>query len=67
MKELVDWLQNTNEHPVKIAIEAHYKLVTIHRLLMVMEDGKAIIKPYSYPSRITPPAIIKKGGKKPGI
>jgi len=60
MEELVTWLQTTTEHPVKVAIDAHYKLVTIHpfvdgngrtaRLLMnliLMQAG-------------FPPAIIKK-------
>lgn len=30
MGKFVSWLQSTNEHPVKIAAEAHFKLVTIH-------------------------------------
>lgn len=61
MEEFVIWLQNeTNEHPIKIAIDAHFKLVSIHpfvdgngriaRLLMnllLMQEGY-------------PPAIVRK-------
>ncbi|MBI2442965.1 MAG: Fic family protein [Candidatus Levybacteria bacterium] len=61
MTEFMTWLQNKNvDHPVKIAIDAHYKLVSIHpfvdgngrtaRLLMnllLMQEGY-------------PPAIIRK-------
>jgi len=61
MEEFVEWLQNDNpDHPVKIAINAHFKLVSIHpfvdgngrtaRLLMnllLMQAG-------------FPPAIVRK-------
>ncbi|MFH1453578.1 MAG: Fic family protein [Armatimonadota bacterium] len=60
MDEFIIWLHNTKEHPVKIAADAHLKLVSIHpftdgngrtaRLLMnliLMQNGY-------------PPAIIKK-------
>ena len=61
MAEFVQWLQaSKNEHPVNLAIEAHYRLVTIHpfvdgngrtaRLLMNL-----ILMMTGYP-----PAIIRK-------
>lgn len=30
MREFVEWLQKSNDHPVKIAADAHFKLVSIH-------------------------------------
>lgn len=30
MKDFFDWLSSTPEHPVRVAAEAHYRLVTIH-------------------------------------
>jgi len=30
MLELEDWLQNSQDHPIDKAIQAHYRLVTIH-------------------------------------
>lgn len=61
MKDFMRWLQSIQgEHPVKIAVDAHYKLVSIHpwidgngrtsRLLMDL-----ILIQHGYP-----PAIIKK-------
>lgn len=60
MEKFVIWLQNETEHPIKIAIDAHFKLVSIHpfvdgngrtaRLLMnllLMQVG-------------FPPAIVRK-------
>lgn len=61
MEDFIKWIQNdTSDHPVKIAIDAHFKLVSIHpfvdgngrtaRLLMnllLMQEGY-------------PPAIIRK-------
>jgi len=61
MKDFVDWLRGENDdHPVKIAADAHFKLVSIHpfvddngrtaRLLMnllLMQEGY-------------PPALIRK-------
>lgn len=61
MNEFIDWLQNNNlDHPIKMAVDAHFKLVSIHpfvdgngrtaRLLMnliLMQDGY-------------PPVIIRK-------
>ena len=59
MAELIKWIQSTKLHPVELAAEAHYKLVTIHpfvdgngrtaRLLMNL-----ILMMNSYP-----PAIIR--------
>lgn len=60
MADFMQWLHTTNDHPVQIAAEAHYKLVSIHpfvdgngrtaRLLM-----NVILLQHGYP-----PAIIKK-------
>lgn len=64
MEEFVAWLQTTTDHPVKVAADAHFKLVSIHpfvdgngrtaRLLMnllLMQAG-------------FPPAIIRKEDRK---
>jgi excisionase family DNA binding protein len=61
MDEFIDWLQNNNlDHPIKMAVDAHFKFVSIHpfvdgngrtaRLLMnliLMQDGY-------------PPVIVRK-------
>lgn len=60
MEEFIKWLHDTNDHPIEIALDAHFKLVSIHpfidgngrtaRLLMnliLMQEGY-------------PPAIIRK-------
>ena len=59
MEEFIEWLHETKEHPIKIATDAHFKLVSIHpfvdgngrtaRLLMNL-----ILISYGYP-----PVIIK--------
>lgn len=64
MQELIEWLRQTNDHLLRIAADAHFRLVSIHpftdgngrtaRLLMnliLMQDGY-------------PPAIIRKEDRK---
>lgn len=61
MEEFIAWLQSSNsDHPVKIAIDAHFKLVSIHPFV----DGNGrtarlfmnlLLKQIGYP-----PAIIRK-------
>ena len=59
MNEFIVWLHSTNEHPVKVAVDAHFKLVAIYPFV----DGNGrtarlfmnlILTAYGYP-----PAIIK--------
>jgi len=59
MTQFIDWLNNTKVHPVELAAQAHYKLVTIHpfvdgngrtaRLLMNL-----ILLMHGYPPAIIP-------------
>jgi Fic family protein len=64
MDEFIKWLTTTNDHPIKIASRAHFKLVRVHpfvdgngrtaRLLMNL-----ILLQHGYPL-----AIIKKETRK---
>ncbi|MFC1842311.1 Fic family protein [Candidatus Dependentiae bacterium] len=64
MRDFVSWLHKTDEHPVKIAADAHFKLIAIHpfvdgngrtaRLLMNL-----ILISYGYP-----PAVIEPEERK---
>ena len=66
VEEFIDWLQNNEDHPVKIAADAHFKLVAIHpfvdgngrtaRLLMNL-----ILIQHGYPV-----TIIKKEDRRHG-
>ncbi|MDE2025389.1 MAG: Fic family protein [Patescibacteria group bacterium] len=60
MEEFVTWLQTTTEHPVKVAIDAHYTLVTIHPFVDGNGRTARLLMNFILMQAGFPPAIIKK-------
>lgn len=61
MDEFFDWLQNnTNNNPVKIAIDAHYKLVSIHPFIDGNGRTARLLMNLLLMQAGYPPAIIRK-------
>lgn len=60
MEELIKWLQTTTENPVKVAIDTHYKLVTIHPFADGNGRTARLLMNFILIQASFPPAIIKK-------
>jgi len=60
MDEFIYWLQSTNDHPVQVAAEAHYKLVTIHPFVDGNGRTARLLMNFVLIQAGFPPAIIKK-------
>ena len=61
MKDFVRWLQSIQgEHPVKIAVDAHYKLVSIHPFLDGNGRTSRLLMDLILIQAGFPPAIIRK-------
>jgi Fic family protein len=59
MDEYISWLHTTKDHPVKIASEAHYKLVTIHPFIDGNGRTARLIMNLILSQAGYPPAIIQ--------
>lgn len=60
MDEFIYWLQSTNDHPVHVAAEAHYRLVTIHPFVDGNGRTARLLMNFILIQAGFPPAIIKK-------
>lgn len=60
MDEFIYWLQSTNDRPVQVAAEAHYKLVTIHPFVDGNGRTARLLMNFILIQAGFPPAIIKK-------
>jgi len=60
MDEFIYWLHSTNDHPIHIAAEAHYKLVTIHPFVDGNGRTARLLMNFILIHAGFPPAIIKK-------
>jgi excisionase family DNA binding protein len=60
MDEFIYWLQSTNNRPVQVASEAHYKLVTIHPFVDGNGRTARLLMNFILIQAGFPPAIIKK-------
>ncbi len=60
MEESIKWVQTTTENPVKVAIDAHYKLVTIHPFVDGNGRTARLLMNFIFMQAGFPPAIIKK-------
>jgi excisionase family DNA binding protein len=60
MDEFIYWLQSTNDHPVHVAAEAHYKFVTIHPFVDGNGRTARLLMNFILIKAGFPPAIIKK-------
>jgi len=60
MDEFIYWLRSTNDNPVDVAAEAHYKLVTIHPFVDGNGRTARLLMNFILVQSGFPPAIIKK-------
>ncbi len=60
LDEFIYWLQSTNDHPVQVAAEAHYKFVTIHPFVDGNGRTARLLMNVILIQAGFPPAIIKK-------
>ena len=58
--EFIYWLQSTKDHPVQVATDAHYKLVTIHPFVDGNGRTARLLMNFILIQAGFPPAIIKK-------
>lgn len=65
MKEFVNWLhQKSNDHPVKIAADAHFKLVSIHPFLDGNGRAARLLMNLLLMQVGYPPALIRKEDRR---
>lgn len=65
MKEFVNWLhQKSNDHPVKIAADAHFKLVSIHPFLDGNGRAARLLMNLLLMQIGYPPALIRKEDRR---
>lgn len=60
MREFIEWLQTTTDHPVQVASDAHFKLVTIHPFVDGNGRTARLLMNFILIQAGFPPAIIKK-------
>lgn len=61
MEEFIKWLQSqTNEHPIKIALDTHFKLVSIHPFVDGNGRTARLVMNLILMQEGYPPAIIRK-------
>ena len=64
MKDFVAWIQSTKVHPVTLAIDAHYKLVSIHPFTDGNGRTARLLMNFLLLHAGYPPAIIRKEDRK---
>lgn len=60
MESFIHWLQTATDHPVQIAADAHYKLVSIHPFIDGNGRTARLLMNFILMQSNFPPAIIKK-------
>ncbi|MGH7203599.1 MAG: Fic family protein [Candidatus Levyibacteriota bacterium] len=60
MESFIHWLQTATDHPVQIAADAHYKLVSIHPFIDGNGRTARLLMNFILMQSHFPPAIIKK-------
>jgi len=60
MEEFISWLVSVSENPVKIAVDAHYKLVSIHPFIDGNGRTARILMNLLLMQEGYPPAVIRK-------
>ena len=64
MEQFIDWLQTSEDHPVKLAAEAHYRLVSIHPFVDGNGRTARLLMNLLLMQAKFPPAIIRKEDRR---